>query len=193
MNNPEEIKYKGLLHKEVKQLAGISLKFHRIASMFFDHFIMSAITLIPVFLVTFLVLNDILHLTFLKPLYAFFFLGFIYLNKDFFRAKSPGKRVLGYQVIDVKTLEPASELQCFIRNMPIILIWPIEVLVSLINPQRRIGDFIARTQVVRAPQEKLSSFRKDFKNISLKRNFVLIVIIWGVYFYVFSLLFPNLN
>ncbi|PHQ30325.1 RDD family protein [Leeuwenhoekiella nanhaiensis] len=193
MNNPEEIKYNGLLHKEVKQLAGISLKFHRIASMFLDHCIMSVIILIPVFLITFLILNGILHLPFLRPVHAFFFLGFVYLNKDFFRAKSAGKRLLGYQVIDVKTLEPASELQCFIRNMPIILIWPIEVLVSLINLQIRIGDLIAHTKVVRAPQEKLSSFRKDYKNISLKKNFVLIVIIGSIYFYVFSLLFPNLN
>jgi len=68
------------------------------------------------------------------------------LNKDFFNAKSVAKRKLGYQVIDKKTSEPADELKCVIRNSTLI-IWPLEVIVTLISPRKRLGDIIAGTML----------------------------------------------
>jgi len=69
------------------------------------------------------------------------------LNKDFFNGQSVIKRVLGYQIIDLKTAQPASRLKCMLRNMTAPL-WPLEIIFILINAKRRIGDFIAGTQVV---------------------------------------------
>ena len=45
----------------------------------------------------------------------------------------------------MKTDTVASSLKCLIRNITIIL-WPIEVIVVLVSPSRRIGDFIAGTE-----------------------------------------------
>ncbi len=119
---------------------------------------------------------------------------FIYLNKDFFNAKSPAKRTLGYQVINRKTEKPANELRCFIRNLTLFVAWPIEVIVGLINPERRIGDFLANTKVVVAEKEKLKSIWIELKSTRLKINFIGIIIIGGIYFYGLSLLlFPEVN
>ena len=71
----------------------------------------------------------------------------IYFNKDGIGGKSPAKRILGLRVIDVKTNKVANPIQCVIRNLTIIL-WPIEVIFSVINVERRIGDYIAGTKVI---------------------------------------------
>jgi hypothetical protein len=69
------------------------------------------------------------------------------LNKDFFNGQSPIKRINGYQVVDVSTLQPANKIKCLVRNVTALL-WPIEAIFALINPQRRIGDFIAGTKLI---------------------------------------------
>lgn len=120
--------------------------------------------------------------------FVFFLLVFVYLNKDFFKGKSPAKRILGFQVINRKTEKPATELQCFVRNLTICVAWPLEVVVGFINPDRRIGDFIANTKVVESEKEKLKSIWTDLKSTTLKLNFIGILIIGGLYFYGLSFL-----
>ncbi|WP_412766860.1 RDD family protein [Tenacibaculum vairaonense] len=51
------------------------------------------------------------------------------LIKIFFYTKSISKRILGFQVIDIKTNKPASKFQCLTRNLTIFL-WLIEIIVS---------------------------------------------------------------
>jgi uncharacterized RDD family membrane protein YckC len=70
----------------------------------------------------------------------------LYFSKDIFLGRSPAKRILKLQVVDVKTNKPANPIRCLIRNITVIL-WPIEVIVALINNERRIGDFIAGTKL----------------------------------------------
>lgn len=70
----------------------------------------------------------------------------IYFNKDIFSGRSVAKRILKLQVISVKTDKPASPVQCILRNLTII-IWPVEVIVTMVNPTRRLGDLIANTRV----------------------------------------------
>lgn len=119
-----------------------------------------------------------------------FFPFFIYLNKDFLNGRSPAKRILGYQVLDRKTEEPASELQCFIRNLTICLIWPIEVIVGLISPERRIGDFLANTKVIVAEKKKIKSIWSELRNVRFKPSYIGIVIVGVIYFYGLSLIVP---
>ena len=92
--------------------------------------------------------------------------------------------------MDKATEKPATELQCFIRNLTIAIAWPLEVVVGFINPERRIGDFIANTKVVESEKEKLKSIWTDIQNTRLKINFIGILIIGGIYFYVLSLILP---
>jgi uncharacterized RDD family membrane protein YckC len=70
----------------------------------------------------------------------------VVLNKDFFQGRSVAKRMLGYQLVDTSTNAIASDLQCCVRNLT-LLIWPIEVIVALFYHKRRIGDLLAGTQL----------------------------------------------
>ncbi|MGJ8685067.1 MAG: RDD family protein [Nonlabens sp.] len=188
-----ETEYKGILHKEVNKLAEINLRFHRISSMLLDHIIMTIVIVPPMIVLMILATNGLLKIGNGTFSVVFFFMMFVYINKDFFNAKSPAKRILGYQVINRKTEKPASELQCFVRNLTIAIAWPLEVIVGLINPERRIGDFLANTKVVVSEKEKLKTIWTDFKYKILKLNLIGIIIIGVIYFYGLSLLMPNMN
>jgi len=188
-----ETEYKGILHKQVNKLAGINPRFHRISSMLLDHMIMTVVIVPPMIVLTILATNGILEIGNGTSSLVFFFMMFVYINKDFFNAKSPAKRILGYQVINRKTEKPASELQCFVRNLTIAVAWPIEAIVGLINPERRIGDFLANTKVVVSEKEKLRTIWTDFKSKTLKLNLIGILIIGVLYFYRLSLIIPNMN
>lgn len=187
MNEPE---YKGPLHKEVSKLANINPRFHRISSMLLDHIIMCLVIVPLAVLIFVIVLNFQHNLNKWIGVGLMFSPFFIYLNKDFLNGKSPAKRILGYQVLDRKTERPANELQCFVRNLTICIIWPIEVIVGLINPERRIGDFLANTKVVISEKEQLKSLFPEIQKVRLKANFIGIAIIGIIYFYGLSLILP---
>jgi hypothetical protein len=78
----------------------------------------------------------------------FALLGFaVFFCKDCINGRSPAKRILKLQVVDNVTGTAASPLQCFVRDL-FMIIWPIEGIVALINPERRIGDRVAGTKLV---------------------------------------------
>jgi len=70
----------------------------------------------------------------------------LFLNKDISFGKSIGKAFVGLRVVSSSTGSPASAIQCMIRNL-FVLIWPLEALMLLFSPKRRIGDFVAGTRV----------------------------------------------
>lgn len=75
-------------------------------------------------------------------------IGFaIYLCKDCINGRSIAKRVLNLQVVDNSTEQAATPLKCLVRNLFCVL-WPIEIIVALINPSRRIGDRVAGTKII---------------------------------------------
>jgi len=88
---------------------------------------------------------------------------FVLLNKDFFNGRSVAKRVFGYQVVQANTDKPAEPFKCMLRNITLI-IWPVEVIVSLISPGRRLGDFLAGTVVVVSPSEEPKTILIDMEN-----------------------------
>lgn len=138
---------------------------NRIGSIFIDHLIMTLVIVIigiPLLIVSF----------FLQRYFDFrinwifgILLCIIYVNKDFFRAKSPAKRIIGFQVLNNSNGKPASRLSCFIRNLTLI-IWPIEILITLFSKQRRLGDLIANTKVVEAKKEPLKNILTEIKNVA---------------------------
>lgn len=67
-------------------------------------------------------------------------------NKDCYLGQSIGKRLLRFQVLDIKTGRPASAMRCLVRNLT-ILIWPVELIMAIINVERRLGDFMAGTRL----------------------------------------------
>ncbi|NVO32712.1 RDD family protein [Hymenobacter lapidiphilus] len=71
----------------------------------------------------------------------------LYFCKDCINGRSFAKRALKLQVVENKSGNSASPIRCFVRNIFCIL-WPIEVIVTLASPSRRIGDLVAGTRVV---------------------------------------------
>lgn len=183
----------GIIVGEISKVANINPRINRILSMLLDHFIMCLLIVPLGFLISGLGVLMKVNLNNGIGMVLVFIPFFIYLNKDFFNAKSPAKRILGFQVIDRKTNNPANELQCFVRNLTICIAWPLEVIVGLINPERRIGDFLANTKVIASKKEKFKSNWTDLKNTKLKINFIGILIIGGIYFFGLSLLLPRIN
>jgi len=125
-------------------------------------------------------LDTLGHIEFLKPLHlpeiSFYVLFFIFLNKDFYNGRSIGKRAMGFQVLSNVNGEPASPLQCLIRNMTII-IWPIEALFSAFSRKRRIGDFLARTVLVRRDKVRSRTILTDIKGTKPTTQVILTIVI----------------
>jgi hypothetical protein len=78
--------------------------------------------------------------------YVALFGSALYVCKDSFNGRSIAKRILGTQVVSNKTGLPAPPLQCLLRNI-FCLLWPVEFIVALVNPARRLGDRVAGTRL----------------------------------------------
>lgn len=116
-------------------------------------------------------------------IYSSLFIWSLYFNKDIYFGRSIGKRISNLQVIDIKSNLPASPVKCFVRNLP-ILIWPIEGLVVLINPSRRIGDLIAGTRLVvfqPMDQEEKPAFSRLIAFLTVTWIAILFLFILGKY------------
>jgi uncharacterized RDD family membrane protein YckC len=114
-------------------------------------------------------------------------------NKDFFGGQSVVHRQLGYKVVNVKTKETASKMQCMIRNLtgPI---WPIETIFILVNPKRRLGDIIAGTILVDVPISDPESILTDIKELEFDRQAKLTLIVSVLCEVTFLFLFdPRVN
>ena len=85
---------------------------------------------------------------------------FVILNKDCINGMSAGKRTFGFKILDYQTKEIASDFQCMLRNITMI-IWPLEVLMIIINPNRRLGDYIAKTEVIKAEIKPIESIMTE--------------------------------
>jgi uncharacterized RDD family membrane protein YckC len=94
------------------------------------------------------------------------FLFVVALNKDFFLSQSLVKRYWGYQVVNVKTLKPASQLKCMIRNIT-IPVFPFEMFFLLINKEKRLGDYIAGTKLVRVEKSDPALLFDEMANYQL--------------------------
>lgn len=156
----------------------------RIGSMFLDHVIMCFVFFafsIPSFIETFkepssqFVNRGLFHFPTLLSLFGFA----IYLCKDCIGGQSIAKRILGLQVVDSKNGEVASPIKCFIRNI-FCLIWPVEVVITSINPSRRLGDRIAGTKVISANRNSANPGINYFQIIaSVLLSYLLIILIFA--------------
>ena len=96
-----------------------------------------------------------------------------YFLKDFIDGRSMGKFFAGIQVVDSRTGRPAGPFQCFIRNLS-CLIWPIEAIALLMDPEKRIGDKLARTKVVNSHPES------DNLKIKYWQSLLLFIVFYGL-------------
>jgi len=159
-----------------------------ILAMFFPWFI---VIMIPSIILTTNNLDPIasMKLTVGFGLIPYSAMIFIILNKDFFNGQSISKRIYGYQIIDIKTNQTANETKCMLRNITMI-IWPIEALMILINPTRRLGDIIAGTKLIDKDKSDPETILTDFNQISKDENYlglILLSILFTILFNSFAL------
>lgn len=164
----------------------------RLASMLVDHFIMTFAMFIPILPFMVIGMKDAFNIsheqTSMEPTFMIygFILGFaMYFNKDFFDGRSPAKRILKNQVINNKTGEVAGPLKCLLRNLT-IPIWPLEAIFILINPQRRLGDYIAGTRIEPYNSENIKK-KKEIK------DYILPITIGLLFTYLITLPFSMLS
>jgi uncharacterized RDD family membrane protein YckC len=112
-------------------------------------------------------------------------IAFFVLNKDIFKGQSIGKRIHGFKVVDNLTDESPSDFKFMIRNIT-LAIWPIDVIFALINPNRRLGDFIAGTKVIKCeklePETILIDIKeKNFDGNSIFTLLISLIIAWSMF------------
>jgi uncharacterized RDD family membrane protein YckC len=161
----------------------------RLLSAFLDHIFMTIIAFVffiplmaTVFSDAFKVTHDPSSIEIFKGPWVFVgLLGFsIYFSRDCINGRSIAKRILRLQVVDNRSGQVASPLKCFLRNLTIV-VWPIEIIAILSNPERRIGDLLAGTKVVSTLPAPLAS----------KTNIKQLIIVGGLsYCYVLILSTP---
>ncbi len=116
------------------------MKLKRIVAFAIDVFASS----IVVYIIT--AILKICHI-WIIPYIMMMLLYVLMLCKDCYNGQSIGRKIVGIQVFDSKTMKVASPFQCILRNC-FYFIYPIEGLVMLCNSLGlRIGDNVAHTQV----------------------------------------------
>jgi uncharacterized RDD family membrane protein YckC len=158
----------------------------RLASMFLDHFIMTMICMVFSIPTMIGALSGIVTTShqqesfdgFTGPLLYVSLVGFAtYFCKDCINGRSIGKRITKLQIVNNSDGQAASPIKCFIRNIFCIL-WPIEVIVTLASPSRRLGDFVAGTKVVEydatLEQQKVD-FGKILISLALSYGLMLLI------------------
>lgn len=159
----------------------------RLGSMILDHIFMTMIAMlffIPTMISSFSGAFTISHEqhvdgAFSGPLLYIGLIGFaLYFCKDCINGRSIAKRMLKLQIVDIKTEQVATPLQCFVRNI-FCIIWPVEVIVTLINPGRRIGDQVAATKVVLYEPSIIEQPKVDIKSllVPLALSYALLLLI----------------
>ena len=92
------------------------------------------------------------------------FLKIFVLRDVLFKGRSLGKRILGLQVYDKKTLNPATVRQCFIRNL-FFFLYEIDAIVMLVTGES-IGDRVAGTLVV--SEQGLENYKHELNKEKAK-------------------------
>jgi uncharacterized RDD family membrane protein YckC len=107
-----------------------------------------------------------LNFLILVPLYG---LCIAALNKDFYGGQSVVNRLWGYKVVDNKTGNSPGQFKCMLRNLTAPF-FPFELPFVLLNPERRLGDFIAGTKLIKVDKSDPESILNEIKNTDLGQN-----------------------
>ena len=180
--NKNRIHKRGVVGEALLKFANLNFRTLRLSSMLLDHMFVTIIVIVPSLLFT------ILKIEFNTDVDRIFWFAslFLYFNKDVVRGRSVAKRLQGYKVVKLGTDEIASSLQCYLRNIVIPIFWPLEVLITYFNPKRRLGDFLANTEVVSAERIPLRSILDDLSTFKLTLQTVWVIVAGLIFSFFFS-------
>ena len=116
------------------------------------------------------------------------------MNKDFLNGKSIGKRIFGIQVQDLNNSK-ASEWKSSLRNfLPTI---PLDLLFTIFNPERRIGDLIAGTKIGIEKEYGIKTISSELRDYRINKELVLglmfgVINIYGL-LWIYELIFASVQ
>ena len=125
-----------------------------------------------------------LNLLILVPLYGLCIMTF---NKDFYSGQSVVNRLWGYKVVDIKTGNFPGQFKCMLRNLT-APIFPFELPFVLLNPERRLGDFIAGTKLIKVEKSDPESILNEIGNTDLGHRSKLALTIPTILFITWTIL-----
>ena len=139
----------------------------RLKSMFYDYlfFCVTSPFIFGIFIIPRLYLKSP-DLTYTDILFLILVTAYM-ISKDIFASRSFGKRRTNTYIIDIQTNKTASGVKTILRNIT-IMIWPLEIVIAIVNPKRRIGDFIAGTKIVQSANK---SHKKDIDKKQIVKDY----------------------
>ncbi|MFK7925865.1 MAG: RDD family protein, partial [Bacteroidia bacterium] len=126
---------------------------HRFAGMFIDYLIiffgLGIVALLTLLLIDMnvLVVDPDISAAETVVKWAMIILLALWMAKDVFGGQSLAKRVLKQQLVSNKTEEVADPFLTLLRNL-FSFAWPVEFVWAMVNPERRLGDFVAGTKLI---------------------------------------------
>lgn len=176
MRIPKWMIFNFITNNSLRPVENLPFLNKRLKSMCLDIFYLYAIYFpwIIISLPFFILVRNIEELNFYISFVEGVIIVFSILNKDLCNGRSIAKRIYGFQIIDVKTNKVASDYKCMLRNVTIVF-FPLEVVVTIVNNERRIGDLLAGTKLIECdpePKETFLTDMRDKKQLSLMHLFV---------------------
>jgi len=105
----------------------------------------------------------------------FFCLGTIAMNKDIIDGQGIVNRHFGYRVVDNETEMTATPIKCMLRNLTVLL-FPFEFF-YLQRSDRRIGDYLAKTKLIKVAPIAPDTILNDIKNFKWDKTSLISIII----------------
>lgn len=165
-----------------EQQLAISTRKRRLIAFFIDHFIMTALMTLTIFLIfgtKILAEEDLGKIT--SSLLSVIIPGIVlYFLKDAFGGISIGKYIMGIMVRDADNPEEVPSFRRLVFRNLFIILWPIELIALAFNKDNmRFGDRSLKTVVVVNPNPPKSAPR------------LVALVVVGIVFFGFSFLFPK--
>jgi|ERR1035437_3546539 uncharacterized RDD family membrane protein YckC len=115
---------------------------NRLISALIDFIIIIAVgSLFLILLIVFKLENNLIFQAFVIS-----FLTCLFLYKDIFNGQSVGKNFTNLRIVSNDN-DVIPIFRIVLRNF-FIFLWPIDIILCLINPEKRLGDYIAMSKVV---------------------------------------------
>lgn len=148
--------------------------------MLLDHIVFCLLMAPPIFIANLVFGSGSLFQWSSSETIVFYSGVFVYLNKDIVMGQSFGKRITGFRIVDRTSGLPADEFQCLIRNIT-IPVWPLEVVLVLFSPSRRLGDMMANTLTVIDEKSPPTSIFRELCNQHLSMRTLYTIIVGAAY------------
>lgn len=151
------------------------MKKKRLVAMIIDFAIIILISQVFVFM-SFIEQNYLMKITF-SIMFSLF------LCRDNLNGQSLGKRLMKIQVVDNSTMQTVTSFKYILRNL-FLCVWPIELLLVLINGDRRLGDYVVKTKII---------MNTEAQPIRFKINDLAVLLICSMVVFAFTVLVLKLS